>query len=134
MEGQKDRQTLFHRTLLATVGILIFTMLYLLKQIKKENSWKYHYLTPVYQKSWWYDIQFLRYKAWQTQIGHLLTFYPPKNEKSETWILWEISSIYTCVQKITIIWCMVPDIQSETDRIFCHFRPFFCPFTTHLPP
>ena len=38
MEGQKDHQTLFHRTLLATEGILIFTMLYLLKQIKKTAA------------------------------------------------------------------------------------------------
>ena len=30
-----------------------------LKKIKK-NYWRYHYFTPVYQKSWWYDLQFLR--------------------------------------------------------------------------
>ena len=24
---------------------------------------------------------------------------------------------------MTIIWCMVPEIQSATDRIFCHFGP-----------
>ena len=28
-------------------------------------------------------------------------------------------------QKITIIWGTVPKIQSETDRFFCHFGPFF---------
>ena len=26
---------------------------------------------------------------------------------------------------MTIIWCMVPEILSITDRIFCHFGPFF---------
>ena len=26
---------------------------------------------------------------------------------------------------MTIIWCMVPEIWSATDRIFCHFGPFF---------
>ena len=26
---------------------------------------------------------------------------------------------------MTIIWCMVPEIWGMTDRIFCHFRPFF---------
>ena len=31
--------------------------------------------------------------------------------------------------KIKIIWCTVPEIQSETDRIFCHFDPFFAYFT-----
>ena len=35
---------------------------------------------------------------------------------------------------MTIIWCMVPEIWSVTDTIFCHFGPFFalylfCPFT-----
>ena len=40
----------------------------------------------------------------------------------------EISSFYTCVPKIKVIWSMVPEIQSGTD-IFCHFGPFFA-----LPP
>ena len=31
---------------------------------------------------------------------------------------------------MTIIWCMVPEIWSITDRIFCHFGPFF----SFLPP
>ena len=36
-----------------------------------------------------------------------------------------ISSFDTCVPKIIIIWCTVPETQSETDMIFCHFGPFF---------
>ena len=39
--------------------------------------------------------------------------------------LLEISSFYTSVPWITIIWCMVPAIWSVTDRIFCHFGTFF---------
>ena len=39
--------------------------------------------------------------------------------------LLEISSFYTCVPKTTIIRGTVPVIRSETDRIFCHFGPFF---------
>ena len=31
---------------------------------------------------------------------------------------------------MTIIWCMVPEIWSLMDRMFCHFGPFF----TLLPP
>ena len=42
----------------------------------------------------------------------------------------EISSFYTCAPKIKIICCMVPEMPSETDRIFCHLGPFF----TLLPP
>ena len=51
--------------------------------------------------------------------------YPenPKNQNFEIWKnLLEISWFYTCVPKI--IWCIVPEIQSETDRIFCQFGPF----------
>ena len=32
---------------------------------------------------------------------------------------------------MTIIWCMVPEIWSATDKIFCHFGPFFFSL---LPP
>ena len=50
----------------------------------------------------------------------------PKNQDSKKWKdLLEISSFYTCVWNITIIWCMLPDIWSATDRIFCHYGPFF---------
>ena len=34
-------------------------------------------------------------------------------------------SFCTCVPQITIIWCMVPEIWSATDIIFCHFGSFF---------
>ena len=44
--------------------------------------------------------------------------------------LLDILSFYTCVPKITIIWCTVPEIRSETDKLFCHFRPIFA----LLPP
>ena len=33
---------------------------------------------------------------------------------------------------MTIIWCTVPEIWTATDRIFCHFGPFFA--VLHLPP
>ena len=34
---------------------------------------------------------------------------------------------------MTIIWCMVPEIWSMTERIFCHFGPFFSLFTPNNP-
>ena len=43
------------------VRILIFTMLYLKEE--KKNTWRY-YFTLVYYKSWWYELQILRYRAW----------------------------------------------------------------------
>ena len=30
---------------------------------------------------------------------------------------------------MTVIWCMIPEMWSATDRIFCHFGPVFCLFT-----
>ena len=41
----------------------------------------------------------------------------------------EILSSYTRVPQIPGIWCMVPEISSATDIIFCYFGLFFCPFT-----
>ena len=37
----------------------------------------------------------------------------------------DILSFYSCVPKMTITWWMVPEISSTTDRIFCHFEPFY---------
>ena len=41
----------------------------------------------------------------------------------------DISSFYTSAPKTTIIWDTVPEILGDTDRNFCLFGPFFCPFT-----
>ena len=67
-------------------------------------------------------------------LGHFLPFYPPKNLKNQNFEKWknllEILSFYTSVPKITLIWCTVPQIQSETENIFYHSGPFFA----LLPP
>ena len=34
---------------------------------------------------------------------------------------------------MTVIWCMLPQIWSVMDRIFCHFGPYF-PFNHACPP
>ena len=41
----------------------------------------------------------------------------------------EISSFYTFVPQMTIIWCMVPEIWSRTDTFFFHFKLFFALLT-----
>ena len=118
-------------------------MLYL-----KKNTWRYHYFTPVYQKSWWYDLQFLRYGVRQSVTNWWLwsifcPFTPPppptvllKTQDIRILKKWkqllEISSFYTSVPKTTITWGMVPEMWSETYRIFCYFGPFFALFP--LPP
>ena len=47
--------------------------------------------------------------------------------------LLEISSFYICVPKIMITWRMVPEIWSETDRIFCHFGSFLILLSHYQP-
>ena len=69
-------------------------------------------------------------------FGPFLPFDPPNPkyqnfEKMETHL--EILSFYTCVSQMMIIWCMVPEILSTTDRIFCHFRLFFALLTPYNP-
>ena len=44
-----------------------------------------------------------------------------------------ILSFYTCVTKMRIIWCMVPEMRSMTDSIFCHFGPFFALLPHYQP-
>ena len=48
-------------------NISIFRMLCLFLKIKKK-TWRYPNFAPAYQKSWWYDLHFLRYRVWQTEM------------------------------------------------------------------
>ena len=78
----------------------------------------------------------MRYQVQQTELfvilDYFLPFYPPNNPikilKKWKYHL-DILSFYTCVPQMTIIWCMVPEIRSVTDRIlvildhFLHFYP-----------
>ena len=113
---------------------------------KKQNNFniyntafKKKYLYISLSKSQWHGLKFPRYRAKHTGIDNfrsILALLPPKNpkkQKFERWKnLWEISSFYTCVLKITIIWCMVPEILSETEN-FLSCWAIFCPFTP-CPP
>ena len=51
------------------------------KNEKKKKSWRYHYFTQVYQKSWSYTILFLRYGAWRFILNCILAIYPPNGPK-----------------------------------------------------
>ena len=103
--------------------ILIFTMLIFFKKIKK-NTCRYHYeiLMP-------WSTQFLRYKAKHTETVNFRSFFtllPPKKPQNHNFekyknFLWYHH--FTCVPKITIY--VLPEIQGDTDRIFCHFGRFF---------
>ena len=45
----------------------------------------------------------------------------------------EMHSFYTCVPKIMIVWCMLPEIWKEQDN-FLSFWVIFCSFTLLLTP
>ena len=61
-------------------------------------------------------------------LCRFLLFSPPNNPKKKDlkeWKkLWEMSSFYSCVPQMTILWCMVPEIWSAADRIVCHVGLF----------
>ena len=101
---------------------------------KEKNTWKYHYFIPVYQKSW-YDLQFLKYRVWWAEIGNFGSFFALKPWNIKILKKWKHLlevSFYACVP--TTIWCTTPEIQSETDRTFGHFRPFFALLTSSNNP
>ena len=52
---------------------------------KTEKSiWRCHHFTHVFQKSWSYDVCFLRYGAQQAEfLGHFLPLYPTNNLKNQ---------------------------------------------------
>ena len=104
----------------------------------KKNNWIYYHFTHVHHTWQSYDVWFLRYGAWQTEVfvilGHFLPFYSPplttqiffeKIQKN----VWR--SLYTSVPKFMIIWYTVPEIWRVTDVVcIFHFGLFFA----LLPP
>ena len=40
----------------------------------EKHTWRYDF-TNVYLKSWWYDLQFLRIREWQTKIGNYVSVF-----------------------------------------------------------
>ena len=55
------------------VRILILMLYFFLKKIEK-HAWRYDF-THVYLKSWWYDLQFLRIRVWQTKVGNYVSAF-----------------------------------------------------------
>ena len=98
-------------------------------------NWRYHHFPQVYQKSWSYAILFLRYMVqdgcncyfsfWAIFCPFTaLTARKMKIERKKYWYL-EVSSFYTSVSKLMIIYYIVPWIWCVTDVIIFHFGLFF---------
>ena len=94
-----------------------------------KNTRKYHYSITVSQKPWWYDLQFLRYIIWQTEIGNYESFFallplPLKNSKYQNFEIMKKNCWrhhhFTHATK-TIIFLKYDARQT----IFCHFESSF---------
>ena len=91
--------------------------------------------THVHQKSQSYDVWFSWDMECDRQFIIMDCFFPMEPEnKNEKWkkktleniIIWQMFTI----NYNTIIWCMVFQIWSATDKTFCHFGAFL-PFYLH---
>ena len=114
----------------------------------KKNCWRYHHFTHLYQKPQSYEVQFLRYRVRQifalyftklfVILDYFLPFYPPNNSENQNFKnmkkLLTIILYMITINPNHIMWCMIPEIWSTTDRFFSHFGPFFDPFTPHPTP
>ena len=73
----------------------IYNVVFFVKKIKKNNTWRYRYFTHVYRISSWYELQFLRYRVPHTEIGSYGSFFgllhlplllkTKKKKKTEFW-------------------------------------------------
>ena len=97
----------------------------------EKTNWNNHHFTLVYHNWRSYDLWFLRYEVQQKEffffiLDHFLLFTLLRTGKIKNSKKWkntlEILSFCTCVPLMTIIWCIVLEIWSATDIIFCHFK------------
>ena len=86
----------------------------------KKNCWRYRHFTQCNKNH-----HHMRYSSWDRvrQIFFVILGHFLPNKWHLNYL--EMSSFYTCATKNTIKWCMLTQIWSATDIIFCHFRPFF---------
>ena len=87
---------------------------------KWKKTWRCHHFTQVYQKSRYMlpeiltvtDINFCHF-------GPFFALHPPSNPKNRNFEnikkSQDISSFYMSVPQMTIIWCMAPELWSETE-------------------
>ena len=114
------------------VRILLFTCCIFHKKIQK-NTWGYHYFTPACQKSWWYDLYFLRYRAWQTEFGSFGSFFAllphlktKKNQNFENMKKFarDIITLTMSTKNHNHMRYSCWDTEWEGQN-FCYFGPFF---------
>ena len=116
---------------------LIFTILHFLNKIKK-NVWRYYYFTPVCQKSWWYNLQFLKDRASQTETGNFRSsvalLLPKKiqntkfwNNEKHSWAYHRFTHVYRKSQSYDVWFLRYGVRQTKFFVILGHFLPFYPP-------
>ena len=88
-------------------------------------------------KSWWYDLEFLRYRVWETEIGNYGSFLPlyrpsQKPQKSEFWKheknykrYHHFTQVYQKSQPYEV-WFLRYRVRQAKKKLFWDI---FCPFT-----
>ena len=107
------------------------------KYLKIQEILSFYKMCTMNEDHMMYDFRDIRCNkhSFLVILGHFLLFNPPNNPKNQNFEKIKkknakLLSFYNCVTQMTIIWCMVPETWSVTDRIFCDFGIFF----TLLPP
>ena len=83
----------------------------------------------MYQKSWWYDLRFFRYRVWLTEIGNygsfVAFFYAPLKtpQKSEFWKYSHFTHVHQ-KPKSYEVWLLRYVRQTESFVILGHFLPY----------
>ena len=117
----------------------IYNVAFFLKN--KEKHLRYHCFTPAYQKSWWYDLQFLRYRVSQTEIGNYVPITPLllktwkirilKKWKKNSWIYHHFTHVHQKLQSFEV-WFLRYRMKWDRQK-FLSFWAIFCPFTPPPP-
>ena len=102
---------------------------------KWKNCWRHHFAHVVFQKLQSYEVPFLRYRMRQTEflvvLDHFLPLHHPNNPKNQNFEKvkrhLKMESFYTCVPKITIVWCVLHEMWSAMyiHFFFGHFLPLY---------
>ena len=103
-----------------------------------KSFWRYHHFRQVYQKSQLWDTEWDTWFFWHFGWFFAPLPSPPNNPENQNLEKMREASrdliiLHKCIKNITIIWCMLPEIWSVTDIIFCHFGSFFVLFH-YWPP
>ena len=105
----------------------------------RKNTWRYYHFIHVYHTWQSYDVWFLRYGAWLTQLfiilDHFLHLYPPNNPenqnfekmKKNAWRYHHFTHVYHKWQSYDVWLLRYGKWWIQFFVILDHFLPFYSP-------